>query len=627
MKSKKKSASPEALERVQAQVIGKEQILAAQQTLQRYKEGKYNLERRIVENEQWYKMRHWECMRKAEKSQVEPASGWLFNAIANKHADAMDNFPSPNILPREEGDRAEARMLGSILPVILAQNDFEETYDNVWDYKLKAGTGIYGVFWDKEKLGGLGDIAIRKVDIVNLFWESGITDIQQSRNLFHVELQDNDLLLAAYPQLQGKLGSSTVDLSRYVYDDTVDTGNKSAVVDWYYKKNQNGSIVLHYCKFVNDQLLFATENEPEYAHRGWYDHGLYPFVFDPLYSVEGTPCGFGYIDVGKSAQEYIDRGNQAIMQNMLANVKPRHFIRNDGSVNEEEYGDLSRDFVHVDGNLGQDSILPVQGKPLNDIYVTVIRDKIDELKEVTGNRDISTGGTASGVTAASAIAAMQEAGSKLSRDNNKAAYRAFRKVCLMVIELIRQFYDMPRCFRILGESGDTRFVEYSNAGLRPRHQGIELGVDMGYRVPLFDIEITAQKQSPYAKLSQNELALQFYQAGFFDPQLADQALACLDMMDFDRKQFVMHKVAQNGTMYQQLLAQRQQLVSLAKTVDRLQGSNLADGIAAATGNGARSGAKPEVKVSRLEALGGTAGGENAAVRKARQQTAEATAPL
>ena len=473
-----------------AQVIGREQIHAAQLTLNKYKEGKANLERRIVENEQWFKLRHWECMRKSEVNPVEPSSGWLFNSIANKHADAMDNYPSPNVLPREEGDKGEAEMLSSIIPVILEQNDFEETYDNVWDYKLKAGTGIYGVFWDKEKMNGLGDITVRKVDIINLFWESGITDIQQSRNFFHVELADNDLLLGAYPQLEGKLGNATMDISKYIYDDSVDTNNKSAVVDWYYKKrNSQGKVVLHYCKYVNDVVLYATENDPEMADRGWYDHGLYPFVFDPLFSVEGTPCGFGYIDVGKSAQEYIDRGNQAIMQNMLANAKPRHFIRDDGSVNEEEYADLTKDFIHVNGNLGQDSILPVQGKPLNDIYVQVINNKVDELKEVTGNRDISTGGTTSGVTAASAIAAMQEAGSKLSRDNNKASYRAFRKVCLMVIELIRQFYDIPRCFRIMGENGAARFVEYSNAGISPQFQGIEMGVDMGYRTPLFDIEI------------------------------------------------------------------------------------------------------------------------------------------
>ena len=608
-----------------AQVIGREQIQAAQLTLQRYKEGKANLEQRIVENEQWYKMRHWECMRKSETNQVEPSSGWLFNSIANKHADAMDNFPSPNVLPREEGDKAEAEMLSSIIPVILEQNDFEETYDNVWDYKLKAGTGIYGVYWDKEKMNGLGDISIRKVDIINLFWESGITDIQRSRNFFHVELMDNDLLLGMYPKLEGKLGNATMDISKYIYDDSVDTNNKSAVVDWYYKKRQGNKIVLHYCKYVNDVVLFATENEPETYPNGWYDHGLYPFVFDPLFSVEGTPCGFGYIDVGKSAQEYIDRGNQAIMQNMLANARPRHFIRNDGEVNEEEYADLSKDFIHVNGNLGQDSILPVQGKPLNDIYVQVLVNKIDELKEVTGNRDISTGGTTSGVTAASAIAAMQEAGSKLSRDSNKASYRAFRKVCMMVIELIRQFYDVPRCFRIMGENGAARYVEYSNAGITPQFQGIEMSVDMGYRVPLFDIEVTAQKQSPYSKMSQNELALQFYQAGFFNPQMADQALACLDMMDFDRKQFIMQKIAQNGGMYQQMLMMQQQMLQMAKMIDPAMAETIAAGITGGT-PAPMGGQAPGANVEETEALGGNEKGEATNTKKARQRVAESTDP-
>ena len=526
--------------------VGKEQLAAARQTLQKYKAGKANLERRVVENEQWYKLRHWECMRKTKEREVEPSSGWLFNCIASKHADAMDNYPAPTILPREDSDREEAKMLSSILPVILEQNDFEEGYDRVWDYKLKAGTGIYGVFWDESKLGGLGDIAIRKIDIINLFWESGITDIQKSRNLFHVELQDNDILMDRYPQLKDSLGAVSVELSKYIYDDTVDTAEKSAVVDWYYKKSVGGRTVLHYCKFVGDTVLFATENDPLYAENGWYDHGLYPFVFDPLFSVEGTPCGFGYIDVGKSAQEYIDRGNQAIMMNMLANAKPRHFIRTDGAVNEEEYADMTKDFIHVDGNLGQDSILPVQGKSLNDIYVTVINNKIDELKETTGNRDISTGGTVSGVTAASAIAAMQEAGSKLSRDNCKASYRAFKKVCLLVIELIRQFYELPRCFRILGEQGAQEFVHYSNKGLKPQYQGVELGVELGYREPLFDLQITAEKSSPYSRLSQNEMALQFFSAGFFNPQLADQALQCLEMMDFERKDFVMQRIARNA---------------------------------------------------------------------------------
>jgi hypothetical protein len=317
------------------------------------------------------------------------------------------------------------------------------------------------------------------------------------------------------------------------------------------------------------------------------------------------------------------------MMNMLSNAKPRHFIRTDGAVNEEEYADLTKDFVHVDGNLGQDSILPIQGKPLTPIYVQVVKDKIDELKETTGNRDVSTGGTTSGVTAASGIAAMQEAGSKLSRDNNKASYRAFRKVVNLVIELIRQFYDMPRCFRIMGENGATRFVQYSNSGIQPQFQGNDFGQDMGFRLPLFDIEITAQKQSPYSKMGQNELALQFYGAGFFDPARADQALICLDMMDFDRKHFIMQKIQQNGTMFQMIQQLQQQMLMLAQMVDQTRGSNIAEQLMAQFTGGAPvapvdGGSAPDVE--ETEALGGDDKKESSTTKKARQRVAESTSP-
>ena len=607
-----------------AQRIGREQVQEANKTLMKYKEGKANLEKRIVDNEQWYKLRHWECMRD-KKDDVQPTSAWLFNCIANKHADAMDNYPSPNILPREEGDKGEAQMLSSIIPVILEQNDFEEVYSEVSNYKIKSGTGVYGIFWDSSKLNGLGDISIKKIDLINLFWESGISDIQKSKNLFHVELADNDVLISQYPQLQGKLGTASLDVTKYVYDDAVDTTNKSVVVDWYYRKNQDGRTVLHYCKYVNDEVLFATENDEMYYEEGWYRHGNYPFVFDTLYSIEGTPTGFGYIDIGKDPQMFIDRGNQAIMKNMLTNAKPRYFIKNDGSVNEEEYSDMTKDFVHVDGNLGQDSVLPISSTGLGSIYVEVINNKIEELKETTGNRDVSTGGTG-GVTAASAIAAMQEAGSKLSRDNNKSAYRSFRKIVVMVIELIRQFYDTERCFRIVGQNGAEQFVRYSNVGIVPQAQGgIEMGIDTGYRLPLFDVEITAQKQSPYSKMSQNELALQFYNAGFFNPQMADQALACLDMMDFDRKQFIMQKIAQNGGMFQQMLMMQQQMLGMAQHIDALQGSNMAQMMAQEMGIAATTPTPEGFNPKETEALGGEAQ-ESGVTKNARKRVAESTSP-
>ena len=217
-----------------AQPIGMKEIQEAAAILKKYKDGKANLETRIVEDEQWWELRHWEVIRRQKNTvNPQPTSAWLFNAILNKHADAMDNYPEPVVLPREKSDEESARMLSSVLPVVMEYNEFEQTYNDNWWEKLKHGTSVYGVFWNSAKENGLGDIDIQEIDLLKLFWEPGITDIQKSRNLFIVELVDEDLLDRQYPQYAGKMGGSTVDVKEYLYDDTVDNTGKSACAGWH----------------------------------------------------------------------------------------------------------------------------------------------------------------------------------------------------------------------------------------------------------------------------------------------------------------------------------------------------------------------------------------------------------
>lgn len=523
-------------------VIGSENVEKALEVLKKYKEGKSSLENRIVENEQWFRMRHWDTISGSDGN--ENASAWLFNSIANKHADAMDNYPTVNCLPREESDRKAAEILSQILPVIFERNGFEKIYSDAWWYKLKAGTSVYGVFWNPVKSNGLGDIEIKQVDVLNLFWEPGVKDIQKSKNLFHVELLDNDTLVSMYPELNGKLGSSSVEISKYVYDDSVDTTDKSAVVDRYYKVLKNGVETVHYCKFCNGELLYASQNDPEYAERGFYDHGKYPFVFDTLFVEEGTPCGFGYIDIMKDAQKQIDVLSNALVKNAAMATTPRYFINSSGAVNEEEFADWSNSFVHVSGsNLGEDSIREIRLSGIPEIYLGILNNKIDELKETSGNRDFSQGGVSSGVTAASAIAALQEAGGKLTRDMVKGGYRAFSELNCLAVELIRQFYDEPRFFRVLGANGEEEFISYDNTDIRSQSQGVSFGIDMGMRKPIFDIKVNAETASPFSKISQNELALQLYNAGMFNPEMRTQALAAISMMDFEGKAAIIARIS------------------------------------------------------------------------------------
>ena len=341
--------------------IGAEEVARAEQILQKYKVGKAALDQRLVDNELWFRMGHWKNYQNPMmEGKPQPSSGWLFNSIANKHADAMDNYPAPNVLPRAPDDEQTARVLSSVLPVVLEQADYEQVYSDTWWRKLKQGTGVKGVFWDPEQRGGVGEITVRPMNLLMLYWEPGVDDIQESPNFFSLSLEDTDQLTERWPQLEGH-STSALEVPHYLHDGGLDTNGKSVVVDWYYKKrNAEGRRVLHYCKFCNGVVLYASENDPEYAGRGFYDHGQYPFVFDPLFVEEDSPAGFGYIDVMKECQTAIDRMNHAMDENVLLSSKQRYVLSDAAGVNEEELADFSRDIVHVVGRLGDDSFRPLQ---------------------------------------------------------------------------------------------------------------------------------------------------------------------------------------------------------------------------------------------------------------------------
>ncbi len=550
-----------------APVIGPEQAAEAERILHKYKSGKAALDRRLIDNELWFRMAHWKQYKnRMMEGKPQPSSGWLFNSIASKHAEAMDNYPEPNVLPRAADDEATARTLSSILPVVLEQADYEQVYSDSWWRKLKQGTGVKGIFWDPAARGGMGEIAIRSMNLLMLYWEPGVMDIQDSPHFFSLSLEDSDQLAARYPQLRGRTGG-TIDAARYIHDDSIDTTDKSVVVDWYYKKpGPGGKELVHYCKFCNGVVLYASENDPRLAQRGFYDHGKYPFVFDVLFQEEDSPAGFGLIDVMKDCQNSIDKMNQAMDENVLLASKQRYVLSDGAGVNEEELADLSRDIVHVTGRLNSDSFHQIQTAGLQGSSITYRNSRVDELKEISGNRDMSQGGTSGGVTAASAIAALQEAGSKLSRDMLKSSYRAFAKECYLVIDLMRQFYDEDRVFRITGQQGQNVFVQFSGAALRPVPVASVGGVELGSREPVFDITISAAKKSTFSRLSQNETAKECYQLGFFNPANADAALAALEMMDFEGIEKVRQRVQQNGTLAKQLQLAQQQLARLAQTV-------------------------------------------------------------
>ena len=635
------------------QKIGAEQLQEFTRILQDYKSGKTHTEQRVIAAENWWKLRNSMEEQKDSASAGEEGfksvSGWLHNVIVSKHADAMKAYPEPNILPREEGDKDEAQSLSSIVPCVLEQNAFESKYSDAMWQKLKTGTGVYKVVWDKSKLHGLGDISVENVSLLNVYWEPGVKDIQKSRYFFSTEMWDKDVLEERYPQLKDKLKGDGFVSTKFQHDDNVSDKDKYTVIEVYYHRFVDGKNTLQYCRYTGDQVIYATENDtvrptkqmqdpesgmvyevetgPSVAERGLYDHGKYPYFFDALYPIEGSPCGYGYVDLERNPQTVIDILKTAMVKNAAAGAIPRYFSRSDGNVNEDEFLDLTKSIVHVSGNVDEATLRRIEHNPLDGMYVTLLTQSIDELRETSGNTEASTGTAPGGVTSASGVAALQEASGKTSADATQASYRVFADMVNMIIELFRQFYDMPRTFRILGQYEMEKFVSYTNAGLQPQHQGKDFGVDMGYRLPVFDIKVSAQKKNAYTKVAQNELALQFFKLGFFNPQMVDQALMCLEMMDFDGKDAIMQKIANMGTMFQKLMQYMQMAFGMASKYDPAMAQGIMQDMAKLTGGKVPAGMGGAVpRIAPSDNIGGIPKKEHAFVARARQQTNEAAQP-
>ena len=648
--------------------FGEEEVEIALEDMREYFGSKASVDQKATANEEWWRLRHWNVLadvNEGMKAGVEVGSAWLFNSLINKHADIMDSFPKPNVLPREADDEAEAKVLTSIVPVILEQNDYEQVYrDKGWDF-CKDGACITAVLWDKTKHDGMGDIAVTNIDVHNLAWKPGIKNIQDSNKVYYATLQNIDVVKAQYPHLADKVGpQDTGVITRYIHDDNIDTTNMIEVVDMYYKKfvsvpiysdvvGEDGRLyhlkvmdapktIVHLAIIVGDQLAFCSENEKGYEN-GYYEHGKFPFVITRLFPIKDSVWGFGYMDIMKNSQRDIDRLDQAILKNAMMKARPRYWVRKNANINIDEFADWDNELVEVaTGELG-DAVRKIDVDDVPAGAMNHLVNKIDELKETSGNRDFSQGSTQSGVTAASAIAALQEAGSKLSRDINKVLYNGFRQEVYLVIELIRQFYTEPRSFRvdkatadslpapaqdngyeIAGQSGDYRFILYSNAGIVDRDTVLPDKTVRHVR-PKFDILVTAEKQSPFSRAAQNETAKELYGMGMFAPENSVPALTCLDMMDFEGKDKVVQQIQQNSLFMQQFQAamqmiQQQAIIDPAFGMAAMQ-QGLVDPEAIAQAQSQMAGPQP----GAAEQRSGSSGGSYA--DKIRERSANAAAPM
>ena len=638
MSDNEKTAAPK---KTRGRKIGKDQIEKAAHKLEIYKAAKANLNEAIKYNEQWFRRRFMEyfksddtysgnTQKRKKGEEVNPASAWLFNSIINYHSDAVDSLPRANVLPRESGDELEAAKISMIMPSLMDRIGFEKTYDDNQYTKGIQGWSVYSTGWDKDANGGEGEIYVRKVKLLNLYWDQEVDNIQDSSDVFYLHQRDKDELIRDYPQVEKELSTDDNGFERQDENPTNNNGGKATVVDWYYKKkNKAGRKVVHYVQFCGTVVLYATENDKELAERGLYDHGEYPFEVDVLYPMEGQVAGFGKVAVGAPTQMYIDLISKALVQNALWTSSPRYMSKEGSGINESDFLDVNKKIVRYTGN--PDDLLPVKTDRIDGNVLNLQSAMVEEMRVNTGTTEVATGSTPGGVTAAQAIASLQEAAGKQGRASNRASWRCFRRIVLKIIELMRQFYTEKHYFRVMGDDGEMAYVGMDNSGLTTgtRINPVTNMEETYERHPLFDLEITAEKNSSYSRLANNEMYLSFYNAGFFNAQRAQEVLACVQLMDFDGKEKLIRMLGQNMHTEEEKESLCNALLQYANVIDELNAdrgvqSNYTQQTQAVIQQVLSGGGEPAVTGAEIPDVGVS---ESTATRKAREKAASAASPV
>lgn len=554
-----------------------------------YRTAREAYDMKIIENENWFRQQYWQYL--IDKTEGnEPTSGTLLNAILNKHADLMDNQPAPVFLAREKNDEEEAERLTKVVPVIMQNANWDDVYDKYCMYKIKQGIGCLSVTWDDTLENGLGDIVINYLDVLRIYWEPNCTNLQDSRYVFVTSLIDTDILKEQYPDKLTESaetygGQDAVQIKTYEGQDQTILANKTLVIDCYERTTaEDGRQIVHLTKIANDVVLESSITNTDTAQTGIYAHGRYPFIIDQYISLEGTLEGMGLIDMNKNNQGYVDKLDTLSLNNSIVASKQRWLTKEDGGVNPDDIIDLSKDVIVSSTTVDDSAIRPFQANPLPDIVTKIRQDKIQEMKELSGNRDFNQGGTTGGVTAFGAIAALQEAGNKTTRDLVKSNYRTFKKLVTLIVELIREFYSEDRQFRIIGDDGKPQYITFNNQNMINQITNMDeayLTDEMGnqipnpewepeYRKPVYDIEIIPQKENPFNTISHNQMMLDLFERGVFNPEAAIPATLLLENMIFDGKEKLLLKVKENGEMYNQMMQMQQEFMQMQQIIQAQQ---------------------------------------------------------
>lgn len=502
-----------------------------------------------------------------ERARFAPQSSSLLSCVDNVVADQIDNMPEAKMVPEREDTAQAAEEISDLVAYVLYHANWEEDYSVIVEDAAITGTGIAQVYWDDDMEDGDGMVNVSTVHPEDFYPDPAYENIQDGRGVFVASRVTLAWVMEHFPESgtyvrpdKSTLVDEYVDS---VYEDPSHDASTILLEFWYKRYDaKKRKYRVHKAMLAGRALLYSTElafggpKKNEYA-QGVYAHGEYPFVMFRYRRVFRRPFGTGLIHDYRTQQDAIDRCLMYIDNNARASSKQKTFIRRGSGVNPEDVADYTKEIIEFDGNDIRQVLQTVQAAPLNGQVYQIMNYLVDTMKQDCGQNQFTRGEGGLGVTAATAIQALQEAGSKITRMHTSHFKESFKSMVEQIMWVMSEYLSPDRKIRIVGGWDSTgNMVDRVIQLVAPSYEGDEL------KKPAYAVRVQVQKRNPLQIQVDNEFLTQCAQICAQAGQpLPPEAVIGL-MEGYRTKSSVLKVVRENSIVQQQMQALQQQIAEL-----------------------------------------------------------------
>lgn len=478
----------------------------------------------------------------------------LKSTINNCIADQMDNMPDAKMLPETREAEQTAHDMTDVVRFILDQNGYETYHRRKVEDFFIAGTAVTQIGWDKDMDNGHGNVSVMRVPVESMVWDPEAESIQDGRALIKAVWRPLGWIADHYPQQAKYVRDESnqhdgIAMGDRLAQNQSEADGRALVMEYWYRRYENGRYTINMALFAGGALL------DKFLHV--YAHGMYPFVFDAFTQVPGQPVGESMVYELTPMMRYINRYAQYIDENLRYSCKARMLVREGSEINKSQLADWSQNIV--EGNdIGEDSVRWFDTKPLPGMVNNQMLQMQNDMKMDSGQNQFSRGEVSGGVTAASAISALQEAGGKITRMRTAILSAGMKQIVTQVLWLVAQYYTEDRTRLLIGDDEQPHEVRLQARYLMPR--GSSAGA---FPPPPYSVQIQIQRRNPLRVAAQNDLFLQAYtmsaQSGQSFP--LSVLFSLLEVDGRDRIVPQLQKIEQQTQNAMQMQAQMEELQS------------------------------------------------------------------